>query len=174
MFNDPLMQGFIAKVNGRLAGYIRLFFSENENRLYVPSLYLLPDFQGQDIGSRLLEAAEGYAIEKNLDELWLGVMVKNRQALWFYRRRASICTRRTLHHGETTVATSSVTKIGGTLLNQKTYATFNEGESLNLPTLLEVHPEPQVEQVKSLPDFVLNSYRNRKRHGWIFRKPTHR
>jgi ribosomal protein S18 acetylase RimI-like enzyme len=38
------------------------------------------------MGKRLLEAAEGYAKEKRLDELWIGVMVKNRQALVFYRK----------------------------------------------------------------------------------------
>ena len=169
MFNDPLMQGFIARVNGRLAGYIRLFFSEDENRLYVPSLYLLPDFQGQDIGSRLLEAAEGYAIEKNLDELWLGVMVKNRQALWFYRKAGFQFVREEpFTMGKTTVAhLIGYKKIGGnTLLNQKTYATFNEGENLNLPTLLEVHPEPQVERVKSLPRLCLELLSEQKK-TWL-------
>ena len=86
MFDDPFMHGFIAETNDQIAGYARLFFNQDENRLYVPSLYLLPEFQGQDIGRRLLEAAEGYAAEKRLDELWIGVMVKNRQALDLYRK----------------------------------------------------------------------------------------
>jgi len=86
MFDDPFMQGFIAEADDQIAGYSRLFFNRDENRLYVPSLYLLPDFQGVDIGRRLLEAAEGYAAEKGIDELWIGVMVKNRQALVFYRK----------------------------------------------------------------------------------------
>ena len=58
MFDDPFMKGFIAEANNQIAGYVRLFFNRDENRLYVPSLYLLPDFQGQDIGRQLLEAAE--------------------------------------------------------------------------------------------------------------------
>ena len=86
MFDDPLMQGFIAEADDQIAGYARLFFNQNDNRLYVPSLYFLPEFQGQGMGKRLLEAAEGYAKEKHLDELWIGVMVKNRQALVFYRK----------------------------------------------------------------------------------------
>jgi ribosomal protein S18 acetylase RimI-like enzyme len=158
IFNDPLMQGFIAEVNGHPAGYIRLFFDEDENRLYVPSLYLLPDFQGQDIGGRLLEAAEGYAVEKNLDELWLGVMVKNRQALGFYRKVGFQFVREepftmgktTVHH---LIGYKKIRR--NPLLNQKTYATFNEEESLNLSTLVEVHPEPKVERVKRLPRLCL-------------------
>src|SRR4030042_6274592 len=60
MFDDPFMKGFIAEADNQIAGYVRLFFNQDENRLYVPSLYLLPDFQGVDIGRRLLEAAEGH------------------------------------------------------------------------------------------------------------------
>ncbi|MGA2466875.1 MAG: GNAT family N-acetyltransferase [Thermodesulfobacteriota bacterium] len=86
MFDDPFTQGFIAETDDQIAGYVRLFFNRDENRLYVPSLYFLPEFQGQSMGKRLLEAAEGYAKEKRLDELWIGVMVKNRQALVFYRK----------------------------------------------------------------------------------------
>jgi ribosomal protein S18 acetylase RimI-like enzyme len=86
MFDDPFTQVFIAETDDQIAGYARLFFNQDENRLYVPSLYFLPDFQRQGMGRRLLEAAEEYAAEKSLDELWIGVMVKNRQALVFYRK----------------------------------------------------------------------------------------
>jgi ribosomal protein S18 acetylase RimI-like enzyme len=86
MFDDPFTQGFVAETDDQVAGYARLSFNQDENRLYVPSLYFLSDFQGQGMGRQLLEAAEEYAVEKGLDELWIGVMVKNRQALVFYRK----------------------------------------------------------------------------------------
>src|SRR5512135_1599115 len=86
LFDDPSVQGFVAATDGRIAGYARLFFSREENRLYVSSLYLLPEFEGQGMGSRLFEAAEGYAAERGLDELWIGVMVENRRALDVYRK----------------------------------------------------------------------------------------
>jgi len=89
MFDDPSAHGFIAELDGHIAGYIRLFLNRDENHLYAPSLYLTPDFQGYGMGRRLLEAGEGYAKERDLDELWIGVMVKNRQALVFTGRRAS-------------------------------------------------------------------------------------
>ncbi len=134
MFDDPSMQGFVAEVDGHIAGYARLFFNRAENRLYVSSLYLLPEFQGQDIGARLLEEAEGYAVEKRLDELWIGVMVKNTQALLFYRKVGFVFVREEpFTMGKTTVShLIGYRKSGrGTLLNQKAYTPFDGGESLS-------------------------------------------
>ena len=136
MFDDPFMHGFIAETNDQIAGYARLFFNQNENRLYVPSLYLLPEFQGQDIGRRLLEAAEGYAAEKRLDELWIGVMVKNRQALDFYREVGFQFVREEpFTMGKTTVShLIGYKKLDrSTWLIQKAYISFDGGE--NLPGL---------------------------------------
>ena len=139
MFNDPSTQVFIAETDDRIAGYARLFFNLDENRLYVPSLYLLPDFQGQDIGRQLLEAAEEYAAAKGLDELWIGVMVKNRQALVFYRKVGFQFVREEpFAMGKTTVNhLIGYKKLGrSALLSQKTYTTFDGGESLkSLPEL---------------------------------------
>jgi GNAT superfamily N-acetyltransferase len=53
MFDDPLMQGFVADADGTIAGYARLFVNQEENRLYVSSLYLLPDFQGKEIAGNI-------------------------------------------------------------------------------------------------------------------------
>jgi ribosomal protein S18 acetylase RimI-like enzyme len=166
MFNDPLMQGFIAETDDHITGYIRLFFNDNENRLYIPSLYLLPDFQRKDIGSRLLEAAEGYAREKNLDELWLGVMVKNRQALGFYRKVGFQFVREEpFTMGRTTVShLIGYKRIGrNTPLNRKIYATFNEREGSNLPALLEVHPDSPVGRVKRLPELCIELLSEQKK-----------
>jgi N-acetylglutamate synthase-like GNAT family acetyltransferase len=136
MFNDPSTQVFIAETDDHIAGYARLFFNLDENHLYVPSLYLLPDFQGQDIGRQLLEAAEEYAAAKGLDELWIGVMVKNRQALVFYRKVGFQFVREEpFTMGKTTVNhLIGYKKIGRTApLNQKIHTVFDAGE--NLPEL---------------------------------------
>jgi ribosomal protein S18 acetylase RimI-like enzyme len=133
MFDDPFMRGFIAEKDDHIAGYARLFLNRDENRLYVPSMYLLPDFLGQGIGRRLLEAAEEYAAEKQVDRLWIGVMVKNRQALLFYRKVGFQFVREEpFTMGKTTVShLIGYKKSGGsTLLNQRTYTTFDGGESL--------------------------------------------
>jgi GNAT superfamily N-acetyltransferase len=134
MFDDPFTQVFIAETDDQIAGYARLFFNQDENRLYVPSLYFLPDFQRQGMGRRLLEAAEEYAAEKSLDELWIGVMVKNRQALVFYRKVGFQFVREEpFTMGKTTVShLIGYKKLGkNTQLIQKTYINFDGGKTLN-------------------------------------------
>jgi ribosomal protein S18 acetylase RimI-like enzyme len=134
MFGDPFTEGFIAEVDDYIAGYARLSFNTGENRLYVSSLYLLPEFEGKGIGIRLLESAERYATEKGLDELWIGVMVKNRQALLFYRKVGFLFVREEpFTMGKTTVSHLIGYKKSGrsTHLHQKAYAIFDEGESLS-------------------------------------------
>jgi GNAT superfamily N-acetyltransferase len=133
MFDDPFIQVFIAEADDQIAGYARLFFNRDENRLYVPSLYLLPNFQGQEIGKRLLEAAEGYAVEKRVDELWIGVMVKNRTALDFYRKAGFQFVREEpFTMGKTTVShLIGYKKLGRTLpLSEKIYITFDPEKNL--------------------------------------------
>jgi len=134
MFEDPFTGGFIAEVDGRIAGYARLFLNRDENRLYLSSLYLLPEFEGKGVGTRLLESAEGHAAEKGLDELWIGVMVKNRQALVFYRKVGFLFVREEpFIMGKTTVShLIGYKKLGrSTLFNQKTYTAFDGGKNLS-------------------------------------------
>ncbi len=131
MFEDSTMHGFVAEMDGEAAGYARLFFNRYENRLYVSSLYLLPDFQGKGVGRRLLDAAERYATEHGLDQLWIGVMVKNRQALDLYRRVGfQFIREEPFTMGKTTVSHLIGYKSikGNMVLRQKTYAAFDGGE----------------------------------------------
>jgi hypothetical protein len=119
----------------------------------VSSLYLLPDFQGKEIGRRLLEAAEGYAAGKGLDDIWIGVMVKNKQALFFYRKVGFLFVREEpFTMGETTVShLIGYKKLGGSiLLQERAYGTFNERG--NLPGLCL---ELLAEQKKTWPDLRL-------------------
>jgi GNAT superfamily N-acetyltransferase len=153
MFDDPSIQGFVAEAEGISAGYTRLFFASDENRLYVSSLYLLPDFQGKEIGKRLLEAAEEYASDKGLDAIWIGVMVKNKQALLFYRKVGFLFIKEEpFTMGETTVShLIGYKKLGrNLLLQEKTYGAFNERG--NFPGLCL---ELLTEQKKTWPDLRL-------------------
>jgi hypothetical protein len=118
---------------------MRLLFNRDEGRLYVPSLYFLPDYQGQGMGRRLLGAAEGLAGEKGLDRFWIGVMVENRQALAFYRKTGFQFVREEpFSMGKTTVThVIGYKKLGrSSFLSQKIYAAFGEGGGVKgLPKL---------------------------------------
>jgi ribosomal protein S18 acetylase RimI-like enzyme len=139
MFQDPCMEGFIAQTDDQIAGYMRLFFNQAENRLYVPSLHVLAIFQDQGIGSKLLEESERCVREKHLHELWIGVMVKNRQALGFYRKVGfQFVQEEPFTMGKTTVShLIGYKEIGrSTFIHQKIYAAFGgKGSSMPLSRL---------------------------------------
>jgi hypothetical protein len=89
------------------------------------------------MGRRLLEAAERYATEKGLEELWIGVMVKNRRALDFYKNVGFQFVREEpFTMGKTTVShLIGYKRIGrSTWIHQKTYTAFEGGEE-SLPGL---------------------------------------
>jgi ribosomal protein S18 acetylase RimI-like enzyme len=139
MFDDSSGQGFVAETDNRIVGYLRLFFNRGENRLYIPSLHVLQDFQGRSIGRRLLESAEEYAARKRMDKVWIGVMVKNRRALIYYRKVGFQFVREEpFTMGNTTVKhLIGYKKLGrSAFLDQKTHARFDGRERMkSLPGL---------------------------------------
>lgn len=56
------------------------------NAYYISNLAVLPEFQGQGIGTRLLERAQAKAAEMGLTKCALTVEVGNKQALRLYER----------------------------------------------------------------------------------------
>jgi ribosomal protein S18 acetylase RimI-like enzyme len=87
LYESLFVHGFIGEADGTPAGFARAQFHRNENRIYLASLYLLPDFQRKGIGGRLLAAAEEKALAYHLGELWVGVMVQNEPARRWYEKR---------------------------------------------------------------------------------------
>ena len=83
---DQDVTGLVAEVDGMLAGYAKLFHNRAEQRLYVHQLYILPAKQGLGLGHRLMACAEVRARELGADRIWLGVMVKNTQAVAWYKK----------------------------------------------------------------------------------------
>ncbi len=153
MFEDPLTQGFVAEKDHQIAGYVRLFFNRDEDRLYVPSLYFLPGFQRQGMGRRLLEAAENYAEETGLDRLWIGAMVKNKGALAFYRKVGFRFVREEpFTMGKTTVShVIGYKKLGrNSFPRHKIYAAFDGGEGVR--ELSKLCRELFAEQKKAWPE----------------------
>ena len=86
LFENPLVSGFVAEVDGEVAGFIRTTLDREENRYYVSSIYVLPQHQSKGIGRELMKQAAAEARMHKLDRVWLGVMVQNRQALLWYEQ----------------------------------------------------------------------------------------
>ena len=105
LYDASFIDGFIGDGDGEAGGYARTQFQKNENRLYLVSLYILPDFQGKGIGGSLLRVAEDKALACGLKELWVGVMVQNEAAgRWYERRGFRFVKEEPFQMGRTTVS----------------------------------------------------------------------
>jgi ribosomal protein S18 acetylase RimI-like enzyme len=86
LYHRETVEGFIADMDGTPAGCARTQFHEGERRAYVSSLYVLPRFQGQGVGTRLLRRCEEFALRYGVHEVWLGVMEQNVDAVDWYKK----------------------------------------------------------------------------------------
>ncbi|MBI3004683.1 MAG: GNAT family N-acetyltransferase [Ignavibacteriales bacterium] len=85
-FENPDTVCYVAEVDGHVVAYERTFFNKEEKRQYVASLYVLPENQGSGLGKELMRMAAQEARRRGLDNVWLGVMVQNQQAVDWYKK----------------------------------------------------------------------------------------
>jgi ribosomal protein S18 acetylase RimI-like enzyme len=85
-FNTRNAVTFIAARGSAAVGYAKAYLNENDDKFYIASLYVIPQYQGKGIGGRLMEASEEYARSLGKDEVWLGVMEQNVPALAWYKK----------------------------------------------------------------------------------------
>lgn len=86
LFIDPYSQCFISEFDEIPAAWMKLYDNKSQERLYVSSLYVLPQFQGFGIGKLLISNAAEVAKQKSYDRIWLGVMKDNNKALVWYNK----------------------------------------------------------------------------------------
>ena len=95
---------YIAEVQEHIVGYARAHINDDEQRLYMSSLYVLPEFQGQGIGTSLLTIIENEALQQSYTTIWLGVMTQNVPSLTWYKKLGFLFVEEApFRMGETTV-----------------------------------------------------------------------
>ena len=52
LFNNPLVSGYVAEVDGSVVGFMRTTKDWEENKFYVSSVYILPPFQKRGLSHR--------------------------------------------------------------------------------------------------------------------------
>ncbi len=78
--------------NGVIAGYFKLNEHtaqtdiKSEESIELERIYVLKEFQGNQIGKEMLQEAEKIGVQKNKEFLWLGVWQKNINAIRFYEK----------------------------------------------------------------------------------------
>ena len=85
LFHNPMADGFVALDDDKVAGFMRTARDPEENRYYISSIYVLPQFQTKGLGRGLMVRAGEEARAFRLDRIWIGVMVQNAQALDWYK-----------------------------------------------------------------------------------------
>jgi GNAT superfamily N-acetyltransferase len=89
---DPANLFLIAEIKGQVFGYAQLTSSShsprlaNQNPVELVRIYLLPEFIGKGLGSRLMQACLQEARAKDHDAIWLGVWEHNPRAIAFYQK----------------------------------------------------------------------------------------
>jgi len=97
-------RGLLAVEREIALGYAKVQFHPDDGRCYLSSLYVIPTAQGKGVGKLLLVRAESIAREFGVDEIWLGVMVQNTQALdWYTRLGFTFVREESFTMGNTTV-----------------------------------------------------------------------
>jgi len=86
LFDDPDTWHFVAVLKEHTVGYARAKRNREQERFYLESLYVLPEFQGRGIGTDLLRIVEKKALEHGHADVWLGVMVQNIPSLEWYKK----------------------------------------------------------------------------------------
>jgi len=86
LMGSEYFRGLLAVEQEIALGYAKVQYHPDDQRCYLSSLYVIPAAQGKGVGRRLLERAESVARQFGVDEIWLGVMVQNTQALDWYTR----------------------------------------------------------------------------------------
>lgn len=90
--NNPFSQFYFAKIEGEIAGYLKLNHEEaqteqlEEAQLEVERIYIRQRFQKRGIGQLLMNKAIEVAQSKGYDAIWLGVWEKNLHAIHFYEK----------------------------------------------------------------------------------------
>ncbi|MDB5128879.1 GNAT family N-acetyltransferase [Mucilaginibacter sp.] len=94
--SNPDSHFYFAVVDNTNAGYIKLNYNtaqtelQDPNAIEVERIYILQEFQGQQIGKHLLDFAIQTAIDKKFSYVWLGVWEHNNKAINFYKSKGFI------------------------------------------------------------------------------------
>ncbi|NEW79112.1 MAG: GNAT family N-acetyltransferase [Gelidibacter sp.] len=90
--NNPNSQFYLAKLNNKAVGYLKINFGDAQIELQDPQalelerIYVLKEFQGRKIGQMLFNKTIELAKKAAVNYVWLGVWEENLRAIKFYEK----------------------------------------------------------------------------------------
>ena len=95
---------FIAQIKEKAAGWLKLYLNIYEDKFYISSIYVHPEFQKLKIGQQLIDFSFSVAKEKGFLKIWIGVMEKNTIALkWYEKNGFHFVDTKPFQMGKTTI-----------------------------------------------------------------------
>jgi ribosomal protein S18 acetylase RimI-like enzyme len=91
--NNADSEFYFALIEGNIAGYIKLNYNgaqtelQDADALEIERIYVLSEYQGQQIGKHLISFAIDTAISQKCSYIWLGVWEHNTKAISFYKNK---------------------------------------------------------------------------------------
>lgn len=86
LFNSKNVICYVAEIDNLVCGWLKLTIDKLENKFYLSSIYVLPQFQSFKIGTNFFEIAKNEAIKNSFNEIYVGVMTQNVKALNWYKK----------------------------------------------------------------------------------------
>jgi len=89
---NALSEFYFGYLDAVPVGYIKLNIGkaqsdlQEQNGLEIERIYVKKDYKGQGIGTQLIGFGIHRAIQEKMDFVWLGVWVRNSDAISFYRK----------------------------------------------------------------------------------------
>ncbi len=91
-YHDPHSRFFFATMQEEVIGYLKINVesAQNEslleNAMEIERIYVKADFQGNQVGRRLLSFVMDLASKEHYSFVWLGVWDQNHRAIEFYQK----------------------------------------------------------------------------------------
>lgn len=87
VFEDEFDRGYMMYVymhNNKIVGFLSL--CKEENTLHINDIVVLPEYQNQGVGSRLMQYAKEKAVESDCSKLALGMVYDNLKLRGWYEK----------------------------------------------------------------------------------------
>jgi ribosomal protein S18 acetylase RimI-like enzyme len=86
MCKNPDHICYVAEIENKIGGWLKLTDNKSDNRFYLSSIYVLPEFQKMKIGEKFYRLACSEAVRRKFSEMYIGVMIQNERALRWYQK----------------------------------------------------------------------------------------
>ena len=93
---NPECEFFFAELSGKVVGYIKLNQGTAQTEtvldhsIEIERIYIIKEYQGKNLGRKLLDRVKELAKKRRIKTIWLGVWENNPKAIGFYEKNGFV------------------------------------------------------------------------------------